>query len=594
MKIKQKIAVMVGLPVLFLFVLVGLGWWSLSGLTKSMNSIVNDQFLTLIDKEITPLIADEMLPLINEDIEHLLGLQDSIVLMLEADRDVHQAVIAEKMALVASEEAEVQAANQGNAENIQQARDRMTKASAAFDSAESQKLYGEFQAAFADWEEKSRGVIEMANTPGKLQFARKASDTGSALTTFNAMRDLIDQLQQVQAKDVETILAGVETKKAKINEQEQGIGDKKKAVVDTYSDTESKASTTTILFILIGVIVGILSSIIGYFISRAIANPLLDCVGFAQAVAEGDLSQQVALQQKDEIGQLAGALNHMSHNLSEVMGSIQEAADQVAASSEQLSASAQNLSNGASDQAANVEETSASLEEMTTSIQKNSENSAEALRITSEAGPVMMEGSEKVSRTVEAMRQISEKIKIVDDIADQTNLLALNAAIEAARAGEMGKGFAVVAVEVRKLAERSQEAAKEITKISKESVDLAERAGEAINRVVPMAQKSAEMVQEVTMACKEQAIGAEQIMQAVTQLDQVTQQNSATSEEAASASEELAAQAQTMRDLISRFKIASSATGGLTGKTRTGAAKTGAPRLALRAPQASEGDAVEF
>jgi methyl-accepting chemotaxis protein len=292
-----------------------------------------------------------------------------------------------------------------------------------------------------------------------------------------------------------------------------------------------------------------------YFFSQRLAGSIKQGLDFAQAVAEGDLSRQMVVRSQDEIGQLTKALNAMVQRMGEIIGSIQESSVQLASSSEQLSASAENLSQGATEQAANLEQTSASIEELTASIQKNSENSAEALRITNAAGPVMMEGSEKVTRPVEAMRQISDKIKIVDDIADQTNLLALNAAIEAARAGEMGKGFAVVAVEVRKLAERSQAAAKEITKLSRESVELAERAGEAINQVVPMAQKSSEMVQEVTMACQEQTTGAGQIAQAIGQLDQVTQQNAATSEEAASASEELSAQAQNLQSMVARFKI---------------------------------------
>jgi methyl-accepting chemotaxis protein len=589
MKIKQQIAVMVGFPVLFLIVLVILGWWALSGVVENLDVIVNDQFMALIDDDIAPLIRDEMLPLINEDVEHLQDLQESIRLMLEADRDVHQAVIAEKMALVASEDEEIAAADQANAENIQQAKERMKNSSAHFDLPESQQLYVQFEQAFAEWEEKSRRVIELANTPGKLTFARKSSDTGSASTTFAAMRDFIDQLQGVQAQEVENILAAVQVKKEKINDQENALEDKQKAVVDTADEIGRSASRTTLFFIAIGAIVGILASIVGVLMSRALTNPLLQCVNFARSVADGDLTLRVQLDRKDELGELAQALNQMSGNLSEVMSSIQEAADQVASSSNELSSSAQAISNGAADQAASLEETSASIEELTASIQKNAENAGEALKVTSEAGPLMENGSGKVASTVDAMKQIAEQIRIVDDIADQTNLLALNAAIEAARAGEMGKGFAVVAVEVRKLAERSQGAAKEITQLASESVALAEQAGQAIGQVTPMVKRTTEMVEEISLACGEQSSGANQIMQAVTQLDQVTQQNSSTSEEAAAASEELAAQSQNMRDLVSQFKI-DRKTGGAMGFSTRAPQKKAAPSALLSAPKAAAPD----
>lgn len=314
----------------------------------------------------------------------------------------------------------------------------------------------------------------------------------------------------------------------------------------------STANTVMIVLAIVGAIIGIFAAVM---ITRGIVLPMFQGVKFAEDIAQGDLTQQLQIDQQDEVGQLAGALNRMCANLRDVMANIQDSSEQVASSSEELSASAQSLSSGATEQAANLEETSASIEELTASVQNNAQNAQKANDISRGAAQDAEEGGSAVVETVQAMKQIAEQIRIVDDIADQTNLLALNAAIEAARAGEMGKGFAVVAVEVRKLAERSQEAAKEISSLAQNSVAQAEKAGNLIQKVVPDIQQTAELVQEISAACTEQSTGAEQINQAVIQLDQVTQQNSASSEESAAASEELAAQAQNMQTMVARFRI---------------------------------------
>lgn len=313
----------------------------------------------------------------------------------------------------------------------------------------------------------------------------------------------------------------------------------------------------------------IIAIFISFVISNGLTKPLAKGVAFAQSVANGDFSEQIDINRKDEIGELITALNDMSFNLNDVMGGIKIAAEQVSASSEELSSTSENLSSSATEQAANLEETSASIEELTASVQQNAKSSGEASKIASEASSAAQEGGAAVTETVTAMKRITEQIKIVDDIADQTNLLALNAAIEAARAGEMGKGFAVVAVEVRKLAERSQLAAREISELAKNSVGRAEEAGELIGKVVPDIKKTAELVEGITTSSMEQASGADQISAAIIQLNEVTQQNSSMSEETSAAAEELAAQAQSMQVMISKFKLNSSQTahGQLTGTT---------------------------
>ncbi|MBU0971144.1 MAG: methyl-accepting chemotaxis protein, partial [Proteobacteria bacterium] len=203
-----------------------------------------------------------------------------------------------------------------------------------------------------------------------------------------------------------------------------------------------------------------------------------------------------------------------------------------------------------SEQAASAEEASAAMEQMSANIVQNSENAQKTQNIAIKAAEDAIRGGEAVLKTVEAMRQIADKIQIIEEIARQTNMLALNAAIEAARAGEHGKGFAVVADAVRKLAERSQTAAGEISTISSSSVEISEQAGEMLERIVPDIRKTADLVQEINAASNEQKTGAEEINLSMQQLDQVIQTNAASSEELSSTSEELASQAEVLKSAI--------------------------------------------
>ncbi len=308
--------------------------------------------------------------------------------------------------------------------------------------------------------------------------------------------------------------------------------------------------------IIIGIVAGfVLALLLGVILTRGITGPVYKGVAFARQLAEGDLTSQLDVDQKDEIGLLARALQEMRDKLVSVVSDVQNASTNVASGSEQMSGTAQQLSQGATEQAANAEEVSSSMEEMGANIRQNADNAMQTEKISLQAAQNAEEGGQAVTQTVEAMREISEKINIIDEIARNTNLLALNAAIEAARAGEHGKGFAVVASEVRKLAERSQKAAAEIADLSKSSVDVAEKAGEMISGIIPDIRKTAELVQEISAASKEQNSGAEQINSALMQLDQVVQQNASASEEMASMSEELSGQAEQLQNTVAFFRI---------------------------------------
>ncbi|WP_298376565.1 methyl-accepting chemotaxis protein [Azospirillum sp.] len=294
---------------------------------------------------------------------------------------------------------------------------------------------------------------------------------------------------------------------------------------------------------------------IGAFIALSVARGLAKAVGLAAAVAQGDLTQRVEVTTNDEIKDLVTALNSMTGKLTTVVAEASGAVDNVAAGSEELSANSEELSQGASEQASAAEEASASMEEMAANIKQNAENATQTEKIARQSAKDAQASGEAVSRTVQAMQTIAEKISIIQEIARQTDLLALNAAVEAARAGEHGKGFAVVASEVRKLAERSQGAAAEISALSTESTKIAQEAGHMLARLVPDIRKTAELVEEISAACREQDIGAEQINQAIQQLDKVTQQNASASEEMAATSEELSALAGRLQDTISYFVI---------------------------------------
>ena len=314
--------------------------------------------------------------------------------------------------------------------------------------------------------------------------------------------------------------------------------------------------TVALIFSAIGIVIAIIIAIrLSYPI--IVMSDALDCI------SNGDLiikhipieQREKVNRRKDEIGKMSRSLANMLVKLTKMTSDILSAAKQIEDGSSQISSTSQSVSSGASQQAASTEEMSATMEQMAANIRQNADNAAKTQSIASKTASDSKAGGDAVNLALTAVKDIAEKIHIVEDIASQTNLLALNAAIEAARAGDAGRGFAVVASEVRKLAERSQTAAGEISELSTRTLQTAEKAGEMINGVVPSIDETSQLIEEIAVASREQDNGAQQVSKAIVQLDTVVQQNAAASEQMAAMAEELSANARSLVQTISFFQI---------------------------------------
>ena len=335
-----------------------------------------------------------------------------------------------------------------------------------------------------------------------------------------------------------------------------------------FDEAHASYSSSRNLFILFTLLVLGGAGLFVWRLVRGITVPLAQATAHCAAIAEGDLTRDIAVERNDEIGQLLAALGEMNQRLRDIVGEVRDRSASINTGANEIAAGNTDLSQRTEEQAASLEQTASSMDQMTSTVQQNAENAARCNQLANDARQQAEKGGSVVSGAVTAMADINDAsmkiaqiIGVVDEIAFQTNLLALNAAVEAARAGEQGRGFAVVATEVRNLAQRSAQAAKEIKSLINDSVEkvtagsrLVNESGAVLGRIVEAIKRVTQVVAEIASASREQSDGIRQVNNAIMQMDQITQQNAALVEEAASAAKSLEDQAAALRDKVSFFQ----------------------------------------
>ncbi len=410
------------------------------------------------------------------------------------------------------------------------------------DNPKQQELMASLQAEAGKWQAIAENSIALRKQveagTASMDAVIRDEQAANGKAAFDAIRSIL-----AESKQIESVL-----------------------LEQRMEDNDAREATTNI-FLIVGTIIGLILAVaIASIITRMIKRPIDEINQAAKQMAAGNLDVDINVRSNDEIGALSQAFVNMAQSMNEVLMNISVAADQVSSGSKQVSDSSMVLSQGATEQASSIEELSASLEEIGSQTDMNAQRATEANALAVSAKEMAVVGDDQMKQMLRSMDEINEAssniskiIKVIDEIAFQTNILALNAAVEAARAGQHGKGFAVVAEEVRNLAARSANAAKETTDLIEGSIKkveggtrIANETANALNEIVSGVTKVAALVDQIASASNEQASGIGQVNQAIIQVSQVTQTNSATSEESASASEELSSQAENLKEQVQR------------------------------------------
>lgn len=450
----------------------------------------------------------------------------------QADRDLQQLLVSERSLLTtAPGDARRAKYIKDFDENLRQSRERLAKYRALASDQKQVEVYGKYARARQRWESTAQQVMALIRA-GDVNSREKAIalSTGQGSIEFEAMRAPINELEDL------------------VNE-----GAAKAAAEAVAAESAARRSMFGIAFSGL-----LLSAFLLWQLTQRIARPLRTATRVADAIAEGDLTQEVPDRDRargDEIGLLANSFAAMIGKLNQSMRAVAEGAASVAASASELRASSASLSDGASAQASSVSEASAAVEQMSQSTAQAASGADNTEKLALAAANGARDGGEQVRQMVGKMSAIAEKISFIEDIARQTNMLALNASIEAARAGQAGKGFAVVAAEVQRLAERSASAASVIRDLTRDSVEVASTAGAAIERIMPDIENTASLVQNIALRAREISRGAQESNQAMHRLDEIVQLNAAASEELSATSNALAGQADELRHIAELFQL---------------------------------------
>ena len=401
---------------------------------------------------------------------------------------------------------------------------------------------------------------------------KMVEDITRPIAEWKPIRDrVIALMKEGKAEEAATITKNDGA--VKTDEIRKSVGDLKKWAQDKgvsfFENAEKTRSQSVWIFVLANAIAVVLAVIVAFYISNSITTPVAQALRVAETVASGDLTSRIENESRDEIGQLLAAMKAMQESLSKVVNNVREGSESVATASAQIAQGNNDLSQRTEEQASALEETAASMEQLSATVKQNADSAKQANQLAQNASTVAVRGGEVVAKVVDTMKGINDSskkiadiISVIDGIAFQTNILALNAAVEAARAGEQGRGFAVVATEVRSLAGRSAEAAKEIKSLINASVErveqgtvLVDQAGATMTEVVGSIRRVTDLMGEISAASTEQSQGVAQIGEAVQQMDQVTQQNAALVEEMAAAASSLKSQAQDLVGTVAVFKL---------------------------------------